>query len=66
MVDNEPYVGILRCSKNPVDAWDKTLLQRAISTVWPVPKDWPRGTDQVLKEERGKKEALSFSVVYQK
>ena len=28
MVDNAPSVGILSCSKNPVDAGDKNIQQR--------------------------------------
>ena len=31
MVDNAPSVGIVRCSKNPVDARDKNIQQRAKS-----------------------------------
>ena len=31
MVDNAPSVGIVRCSKNPVDARDKNVQQRAKS-----------------------------------
>ena len=31
LVDNAPSVGVLRCSKNPVDARDKNIQQRAES-----------------------------------
>ena len=31
MVDNAPSVAVLRCSKNPVDARDKNIQQRAES-----------------------------------
>ena len=31
MVDNAPSVGIVRCSKNPVDAREKNIQQRAKS-----------------------------------
>ena len=39
LVYNAPSVGLLRCSKNPVDARVKNSNRGRISTVWPVPKE---------------------------
>ena len=53
MVDNAPSVGILRCSKNLVDARDKNIQQRAESLSlagalegnnWKLRLDWTCGT----------------------
>ena len=53
MVDNAQSVGVLRCSKNPVDARNKNIQQRAESLSlagalegnnWKLRLDWTCGT----------------------
>ena len=39
MVDNAPSVDIVRYSKNPVDAREKTSNRGRNSLVWPAPDD---------------------------
>ena len=38
LVNNAPSVGIVRCSKNPVDAREKTSNRGRNLLVWPAPK----------------------------